>query len=117
MPEIDVNAMIWRVLMSATMKAAVHLGQDFSDNLRITRNTDFEKVEQLFDISQKLILNQSEDIFGISTIDWNTIPWMRTTLLHDRAVKLSKAKVHIFSDSELCLGRIIEYPRPIDAWN
>ena len=38
--------------MSATMKAAVHLGQDYPGNWRATKNTDFEKVKQLFDISQ-----------------------------------------------------------------
>ena len=41
--------------MSATMKATVHLGQDYQGNLRTTKNTDFEKVKQLFDISPKLI--------------------------------------------------------------
>ena len=46
----------------------------------------------------------------------NTIPWMRTTLLNDRAVKLSKERVHVFSDSVLCLGRIHEYPRSIETW-
>ena len=64
MPDIDVNAMIWRIFLSATMKAAVHLGQDYQENLRTTKNIDFEKAQQLFDISHKLILNQSE-IFGI----------------------------------------------------
>ena len=41
---------------------------------------------------------------------------MRTTVLHDRAVKLSKATVHVFSDSVLCLGRIHEYSRSTEAW-
>ena len=100
--------------MSATVEAAAHLGQDY-ENLRSTKNTDFEKVTQLFDISQKLILNHKNDILGTSTIASDTIPSMRTTLLHDRAVKLSKAKVHVFSDSFLCLGRIHEHPRSIEA--
>ena len=64
MPEIDVKAMI---CVSATMKAAVRLGQDYQDNLRTTMNTDFEKVKQLYDISLKMTLGQSEEIFGIST--------------------------------------------------
>ena len=38
------------------------------------------------------------------------------TLLHDRAVKLSKAKVHVNSDSVLCLGKIHEYPQSVGAW-
>ena len=41
---------------------------------------------------------------------------MRTTLLHDRAVKLSKAKVRVSSDSVLGLGKIHEHPQSIEAW-
>ena len=52
-------------------------------------------VKTLFDISQKWILNQTDEIFGISTIELNTVPWMTTTMLHDGAVKLAKAKVHV----------------------
>ena len=62
MPEIDVNTMIWGMFMSATMEAAVHLGQDHQENLHTTKNADFEKITQLFDISQKLILDQSPNI-------------------------------------------------------
>ena len=61
------------------------------------KNMDFVKVKTLFDISQKLILNQKDEIFGTSTIEWHTIPWVRTTLLHERAIKLSKAKVEQFT--------------------
>ena len=95
---------------------AVHLGQDFQDNLLTTKNTDFDKAKQLFDVSQKLMLNQSDKIIWISTANWSTIPWMRTTLLHDRAVKLSKAKVPIYAGSVLCLGIFHEHPRSTDAW-
>ena len=45
------------------MTAAVHLGQNYQENLRTTKNTDFEKVKHLFDISQELILNQKDDIW------------------------------------------------------
>ena len=51
--DVDVNGMIWRIFMSATTKAAVHLGQDFLENLRTTKNTYFKQVKTLFDISQK----------------------------------------------------------------
>ena len=111
MLDIDANAMTWRIFMSATMKAAVHLGQDNLENLRTTKNTDFEQVKTLFDISQRLILEQKSEIFGISTNEWNTVPGMRTTSVHDRAIKLSKAKVRFHSDSVLCLGKIHEHPQ------
>ena len=61
--------------MSATLKAAVRLGQDYEENLRSNKNTDFEQVKALFDISQSLILNHTSEIFGISSIEWKTTPW------------------------------------------
>ena len=41
---------------------------------------------------------------------------MRITSLNDRAVKLSTAKVYVFTDSVLCLGKVDEYPRSINSW-
>ena len=89
------------------MKAAV----------RTTKNTDFEKSNQLSDNSQKLILNQKNDILVRCSIDRNTTPWMSTTSLHDRAVKLSKAEVHVYSDSVLCPAKIHQHPHSMEAWN
>ena len=43
-------------------------------------------------------------------IDWQESSWKRTTLLTDRAVRLSTAKAYVFSDSILCMGRISENP-------
>ena len=61
--------------MSATMKAAVHLGQDYQVDLRTTKNTDFEKVKHLFDNSQKLILTQKNEIYGVicNRIEYNSM--------------------------------------------
>ena len=117
MLEIDVNTMIWRTWMFAA-KAAVHLGQHNQEHLRTTKNTDFEKVKQLFDISPNFILGQSNSgIFMELSIDWATIPRVRTALLNDRAVKLPKAKLYAFSDSALCLGgRSAECPRTVASW-
>ena len=41
---------------------------------------------------------------------------MRTTLPHDRAIKLSKAKLLVYSDSVLCLVKNDERPRSIKHW-
>ena len=62
-------------------------------------------------------MDQDQEICGISAIDWDTIPWVRSTFLHDTAVELPTAKVCVFSDSVLCLrGRIAEYPRSVKSW-
>ena len=36
--------------------------------------------------------------------------WKKTILLTDRAVRLSTAKAYVFSDSGLCMGRILKIP-------
>ena len=92
---LDVDGMSWGIFMPATVKAAVHLGQEYEEILRKTKNTDFEQVTALFDISPSVILDNTCEINGISTIEWNTTPWMRSTLQHDRAIKLSKGQVHV----------------------
>ena len=109
-----VNEHILGFCMSTTVKAAVHLEQDYQENLRTIKKTDFEKIKTLLKISQKSILNQKDETFEISTIEWNFTPWMRTTLLHDGAIKLSKAEVHVYSDSVLCLGKNHEHPHSIE---
>ena len=64
-------------------------------------------------ITRKLIQDQEHEIYGISTIE---IQWMRSTLLHEDVVKLSTAKVYVFSDSVLCLGgRVAEYPQSVQS--
>ena len=50
-------------------------------------------------------------------IEWNTTPWMRSILPHDTAIKLSKAGVHVHSESGPCLGKIHEHPALVKQWN
>ena len=40
----------------------------------------------------------------------------RSTLLHDRATKLSEANVHVYSDSVVFLGKIHEHPTSMQKW-
>ena len=101
----------------ASMKAAVHLGKDYDEKLRVTVNTEFSEIRPLFSITKKLVLDQQDDIVGVSTIDWDQTLWIESTLVHEHAVKSSTAKVYVFSDSVLCLGgRIAEYPQSVKSW-
>ena len=47
MLDVEVNGMILGIFTSATMKAAVHLGPDFDENLRTTKKTVFEQVKNI----------------------------------------------------------------------
>ena len=62
--------------MSSTVEASVFIGKNYSDNLHSIKNTG-EKLtlKQMFEISEQLILEQSDEIFGVSQITWESSPW------------------------------------------
>ena len=74
-----------------------------------TKNQPQRTVKQLFDMTSKLVKERTE-IQGISFTDWQEDFGKMTTLVSDRAVRLSTAKFMYFSDSVLCMGRIGESP-------
>ena len=64
-----------------------------------------------------MIFDQKDEIFGVSTIAWDQTPWMTSTLIHENAIKLSTAKIYVFSNSVLCFGGIIaDYPPSVKSW-
>ena len=69
MNDLDVNMAIWCTFLNATLRAAVHLGQDHQANLRYVKNNLRNSVGQLFNETGKLISEQKE-ITGVSTIDF-----------------------------------------------
>ena len=74
-------------------------------------------MKQMFDISAKLITEQSEEIYGMSTINWEHSSWKYLSLIgHEQVISLSHTKVCVFSDSVLCLGRMNENPQSNIAW-
>ena len=92
------------------MEASVHIGENYNDILSAYRNTNFDGLKTLLDITQKLILDQNYEILNVSAIEWHFTPCMTSILLHDKALKWTTAKVHIHSDSVLCLVRMHGHP-------
>ena len=57
--------------MSSTLEACVFMGKNWSENLHSIKNRGKDlTLKQMFDISEKLIVEQSDDIFGVSQINW-----------------------------------------------
>ena len=53
----------------------------------------------------------------MNTINWDLSSWKHLTLISDEEViSLSHTKVHVFSDSVLCLGKVNENPQPSTVW-
>ena len=65
--------------MCVTLQAAVHLGKDYTENLRSTKNQPLKSLRQLFQVTERLITGQTE-IIGLTTIDWQQPMWRETTL-------------------------------------
>ena len=70
----------------------------------------------MFEISEQLILEQSDEIFGVTPISWESSPWKHLSRVSDEEViSLSHGKVYVFSDSVLCLGKMNQNPTPNSA--
>ena len=104
MDDLDVNMAVWGKFTSATLRAAVHLGQDYEANLRYVKNNLWNSVGLLFHETGKLI-SERKVITGVSTIGFKDAAWMSTSLLCEKAYQITNAKVYVFSDSVLCVGK------------
>ena len=91
--------------------------KNYSDNLHSIKNTEDLTKKQMSDISEKLISEQSDEIYGVKTINWEDSSWKHLSLVGDEEViNLSHTKVYVFSDSVLCLGKMNENPQSNYAW-
>ena len=78
MEALKTNVLIWRMFMSSSMKAAIHLGPNNLANLEVYKNTNFEEIECVFNITQKLILEHSEEILNVKPLESSSPSWTRS---------------------------------------
>ena len=57
------------MFMTSTLQASVFMGKNYSDNLHSIKNTEDLTMKQMIDISEELISEQSDEIFGVHTIN------------------------------------------------
>ena len=70
----------------------------------------------MFDITAQLVSDQDE-INCLDKIYWAKNSWRKLSLIGDETViNLQSTKVYVFSDSVLCLGRILQHPDSNEAW-
>ena len=91
--------------------------KNYSDNWHSIKNAKDLTMKQMFDKSEKLVSEQSDEIFGVKTINWEDSSWKYLSLIVDeQVISLQRTKVHVLSDSVLCLGKIHESPRANTEW-
>ena len=58
----DKHSVIWGMFMSSTLRESVFMGKNYSDNWHSIKNTEDLTLKHMFDISEKLISEQSDEI-------------------------------------------------------
>ena len=92
------NVLTWRLFLTSSM--------DFLTNSEIYKNAKFEIIRSVFNITQKLIKEHSEEILNLECLECSSPSWTRSILANDQAVKWAKAKVCVYADSVLCVGQV-----------
>ena len=113
----DKHSVIWELFMSSTLQASVLMGKNYSDNCHSIKNAEDLTMKQMFEKSEKLITEQSDEIYGMSTTNWEHSSWKHLSLIVDEEViSLSHINVYVFSDSVLCFAKMNENPQSNYAW-
>ena len=55
MEDLSVNAAMWGMFMNTTLQAAVHLGQEYDQNLRCVKNHFCSYLKKLFKETEKYL--------------------------------------------------------------
>ena len=75
------------MFVSSTLEASVLIGKNNSDNLHSIKNTGKNlTLKQMLDISEKLRIEHSGEIFGVSQISWVDSPWTQLSLVSDESL-------------------------------
>ena len=119
MQDIDKHSLVWRMFVSSTLEASVFMGKNYSDNLhsikKYRKQSHFEAdVRHIWAVDTGTI---RWDFWSVSNQLENS-PWKQISLVNDdeEVLSLSHAKVYIFSDSVLCLGKVNQNPISNTFW-
>ena len=102
--------------MTTTLNAATFMGKNFSTMQNVVKNHESLTLKQMFDVTAQLV-NNEEEITGLDKILYQNNSWTQLSLINDPVViNLQSTKVYVFSDSVLCLGKVLQHPECNEAW-
>ena len=113
----DEQSIIWGMFMATTLNAATFMGRiSRLFKVFVVKNHESLTLKQMFDVTAQLVNNQ-EEINCLDKILWGKNSWTRLSLIDDEIViNLQSTKVYVFSDSVLCLGKVLQHPESNEAW-
>ena len=110
------HPIIWGIFMATTLNAATFMGKNFSSIQSVVKNHESLTLKQMFDVTAQLVNNQQE-ISCLDEILYGKNSWTHLSLINDAVViNLQSTKDYVFSDSVLCLGKVLQHPECNEAW-
>ena len=102
--------------MATTVNAATFMGKNYSTMQNVVKNQESLTLKQMFDITAQTIHNE-EEIYCLDKIVYQKNSWTQLSLINDPVIiSLQSTKVYVFSDSVLCLGKVLQHPECNEAW-
>ena len=103
-------------MSNVTMNAATFMGKNFSTIQSFIMNSEDLTLTQMFDVTAQLV-NDQEETSGLDKILWEKNSWKHLSLIGDETIiNLQSTEGYVFSDSVLCLGKILQHPDSNEAW-
>ena len=111
------HSIIWRMFMATTLNAATIMGKkNFSTMQNVVKNQESLTLKQMFDITAQTIHND-EEIYCLDKIVYQRNTWTQLSLINDPVIiSLQSTRVYVFSNSLLCLGKVLQHPECNEAW-
>ena len=110
------HSIIWRMFMATTLNAATFMGKNYSTMQNVVKNEKSLTLKQMFDVTAQMIHNE-EEIYCLDKIVYQKNSWTQLSLINDPVIiSLQSTKVYVFSDSVLCLGKVLQHPECNEAW-
>ena len=103
------------MFMATTLNAATFMGKSYSTMQKVLQNEEKITLKQMFDVTAQIVNNQ-EEINCLDKILYGKNSWTQLSLINDPVIiNLQSTKVYVFSDSVLCLGKVLQHPECNEA--
>ena len=110
------HSIIWGMFMATTLNAVTFMGKNYSTMQNVVQNEENLTLKQMFDITAQTIHNE-EEIYCLDNVVYQKNSWTQLSLINDPVIiSLQSTKVYVFSDSVLCLGKVLQHPECDEAW-
>ena len=63
------------------------MGGIYKSNSEIDKNTKFEDIESVFNITQKSVKERSEAILNVKSLEYSSPSWARSVSANDQEIK------------------------------